>query len=272
MKKLIVAITTLSIAALAALVYKKQTPREASAATQPEQLLPETPLNHLGIIMDGSRRWAKKQGFKPWMGHEEGIKPLKEAIQFCLEHRIPHLTLYAWSLENSKRPTEEKNFLFDELAPKVHKQDFEELITRGVKISFVGDRSQFPANLAPLITDIEARTKDNTALHLAILFFYGGKEEQVAAARKLCEQVKKSGQDPQTITTEQYVAALWSSELPPIDLLIRTSGEQRLSNFLPLQSAYSELCFLQCYWPELTKEHLQRAVGQYLKIHRRFGA
>lgn len=231
----------------------------------------EKPLKHLGIIMDGNRRWAKQHGYKPWIGHERGVDPIKTTVKFCIKYHVPNLTLYVFSLENFKRPQQEISFLFDILAQKVASEEFETLYKEGVKLQFVGDRTLFPANLVSLINDIERKTKDNTKLTLSLLFCYGGQQELVAGVQKLCSQVQAGALAPQAITYEVLVNALWSNTLPPLDLVIRTAGDQRLSNFLPLQAGYSELYFLPCYWPEVTEKELEEAALYYLNHDRRFG-
>jgi len=229
--------------------------------------LEQKPLKHLGIIMDGNRRWAKKQGFKPWLGHKKGVDPVKEVISFCLEYHIPELTLYVFSLENFKRPQEELSYLFDVLAQEIASKEFDEIMQKGVRIRFIGDRTQFPKQLVSIIHDTETKSSAHTNLKLNLLFCYGGQQELVAAVSTLVA-IKK---DQQPITQKDLIAALWSADLPPVDLIIRTGGDQRLSNFLPVQSAYSELYFLACYWPELTRTHLREAINAYTNSKRNFG-
>jgi undecaprenyl diphosphate synthase len=230
--------------------------------------LQKQPINHLGIIMDGNRRWAQKQGLKPWLGHKEGVNPIKETISFCLEHKIKDLTLYTLSLENLKRPQEELTYLFDVLAKELASKELDDLFKNGIRVRFIGDRALFPSQLVPIINDIEKKTELNNKLNLNLLFCYGGQQELAAAAQKCCQTYHSSN----PLSTAEFKSCLWSAELPPLDLVIRTAGDQRLSNFLPVQSAYSELYFISIFWPDLTKEHLIDAALFFLKSKRNFGA
>lgn len=234
--------------------------------------LKEKPLNHMGIIMDGNRRWAKKQGFKPWIGHQEGIKPVRETIEFCLEYHISTLTLYVFSLENASRPQEELSYLFDTLAQEIVSKEFNQLFEKNIKIKFVGDRTRFPQQLKATIEDIEQKTATHTALVVNLLFFYGGQQEIASAAQKLCDSCAHNHEQYTEITFETFKSHMWSADIPPLDLIIRTAGDQRLSNFLPLQSAYSELFFTKSFWPDLTKNILIDAVTFFLNSKRNFGA
>ena len=271
MKKQALFLLTLgALVALLGLFWIWRTPQKEGSLDLSKQF-EEKPLNHLGIIMDGNRRWAKQHGFKPWIGHEEGVGPIKTTVKFCLKYHIPYLTLYVFSLENFKRPEQEVSYLFDILAQKVASEEFETLYKEGVKLQFIGDRSRFPAKLISLINDLEEKTKNNSNLTLSLLFCYGGQQELVAGVQTLCEQARAGKLDPQTITYEQFIGALWSHTLPPLDLVIRTAGDQRLSNFLPLQAGYSELYFIPCYWPEVSEKELEEAALYYLNHERRFG-
>jgi undecaprenyl diphosphate synthase len=242
----------------------------ARRAAYLQHTLANRPLNHLGIIMDGNRRWALKNGYKPWIGHRQGVEPLKTAIKFCIKMGIPHLTVYALSLENLQRPPEELAFLFDVLAKEIAGRELENLVQNGVKISFVGDRAQFPPQLITTINDIEEKSKHNQTLSLNLLFCYGGKQEILQAVRTLCAEQTTLSEDYQT-AEQQFDAALWSHNIPPVDLLIRTGGEHRISNFLLFKVAYSEICFLDCYWPNLVERDLVNAVSNFLQAQRRFG-
>lgn len=244
-------------------------------ATSLKQMLIDRPLSHLGIVMDGNRRWALKNGYKPWIGHRHGVEPLKTAVKFCIKMGIPHLTVYALSLENLQRPEEELAFLFDVLAKEIAGRELESLIQNGVKIRFVGDRAQFPPQLIATIDDIEEKSKHNQTLSLNLLFCYGGKQEILQAVKKLCAEQTVLSENYQTaeqrFTEQQFDAALWSHDIPAVDLLIRTGGEHRISNFLLFKVAYSEICFLDCYWPDLVERDLVNAVSHFMQTQRRFG-
>lgn len=228
--------------------------------------LQKKPLNHLGIIMDGNRRWAKQHGYKPWIGHRQGVEPVKEAMSFCKEHGIQHLTLYVFSLENFNRPQEELSYLFDILAQEIASKEMENLFKENVRVRFIGDRSLFPQQLVPIIADIEQKTAAHSGLYVNLLFCYGGQQEIAAAARAAA--LEKNSAISHFADFKKY---MWSAEVPGIDLIIRTAGDQRLSNFLPMQSAYSELYFTPCFWPELTKEDLKDAVIFFVSSKRNFG-
>ncbi len=243
--------------------------QQAPSSEALKQQLVLKPLNHLGIIMDGNRRWAKKHGFKPWIGHKEGVNSVKTAIEFCLEFEIKQLTLYVLSLENLKRPQEELAYLFDILAPELAGKEFDELFQRGISVRFIGDRNQFPQKLVPIIADIEQKTAHNSTMYLNLLFCYGGQQELLAAAQKICDSCAHN--KSQAIDKQTFMHALWSGALPPIDLIIRTAGDQRLSNYLPVQSAYADLYFTQVLWPDLTREHLFDAVQFFLRSKHNYG-
>lgn len=228
-------------------------------------------LRHLGIVMDGNRRWAKKKGLAAWLGHQKGTDPVRLSVEFCIEQNIPHLSLYALSLENLKRPQEELDHLFDIIEKSLTSDDFETLVRHGVKINLIGDRSKFPERLRPVLADIEQKTENGTALTLNILFCYGGQQEIVAAAQALARMTHKGALSPDAITPTLFEEQLWLKDSPAADLIIRTGGCNRLSNFLTWHSAYSELMFTTTYWPDITKQDLHDAVVQFMDIKRNFG-
>ncbi len=229
-------------------------------------------IKHLGVIMDGNRRWAKKSGLSPWIGHRKGVEPVKATISFCLKHNIPYLTLYAFSLENFKRSQQELDFLFNTLAQEIASKELGELFEQGIKVRFIGDRSLFPSQLVPIINDIEEKTAGGTRMELTILFCYGGRQELFEAAKKLAHEVKEGRVDSSMITQKDFEACLWTGNLPTPELIIRTGGMCRLSNFLPYQAAYSELYFLKCFWPDITEDHLIDALLWLKDRPRNFGA
>lgn len=237
-----------------------------------QELITQHPITHLGIIMDGNRRWAKMHGYKPWIGHKHGIEPVRTVTNFCLHYGIPYLTLYVFSLENFQRPEEEKSFLFDILAQDVAKNTFDEIAQKQVRVQFVGDRTRFPEKLKKLITDLEEQTALNTRLTLTLLFCYGGQQEIVAAAQSLCKQIIMNGETPNAITAQRFEQHLWTSNLPPVDLTIRTGYYQRLSNFMSYRAAYSDLYYPACHWPDLTEQHLIDAVRYYTQSAHNRGA
>jgi len=229
-------------------------------------------IQHLGIIMDGNRRWARKHGYKPWIGHKQGVTPVKTTLEFCLKHAIPHVTLYAFSLENFKRPKDELDYLFNLLAKELAAKELNALFEKGIKVQFIGDATQFPVQLQKTIQTVEEKTAQGTHLTLHLLFCYGGQQEIIAATQRIAQDVAAGALNPEDLTSEIFEQKLWLSDAPRPDLIIRTGGAKRLSNFLTYQSAYSELCFLDCYWPEITEDDLALAVNQYEVTQRNFGA
>lgn len=220
--------------------------------------------------MDGNRRWAKRHGLLAWYGHREGMEAVRTVIDFCLEKGIDYLSLYAFSLENFKRPTVEKWYLFNYLA----KQAEEELpifIEKGVCVRFVGDRDFFPKSLRPMCARIEKETAHCDCLYLNLLFCYGGQQELVAGIKDIVRDIKAGNLAEEDVTEERINHYLWTGAIPAPDLIIRTGGMQRLSNFLLYQAAYSELCFLDCMWPELSKEHLEKVIGSFGQCKRNYG-
>jgi undecaprenyl diphosphate synthase len=230
------------------------------------------PINHLAIIMDGNRRWAKKHALQPWIGHERGVKPVKEAITFCLEQKIPYLTLYAFSLENFNRPAQELSFLFNVLAQQIASQELQMIFDQGVKVIFSGDETKFPDTVRPVIAQVTEKTKNNTQLTLTILFCYGGQQELVAASKAIAQEIKNGSLKPQDITETTIHDHLWTAHLPTPDLIVRTGGEKRLSNFLTFHAGYSEIFFIDTYWPDITHQDLENMVKEFHQRNRRFGA
>lgn len=237
------------------------------------ELLHEHPLKHLGLIMDGNRRWAKMRNLQPWLGHKQGLENMRMAVKFCRTYNIPYLTVYAFSLENFKRPEEELNYLFGDVAQEVARKDADELEKNGVRVQFIGDTTRFPAQTRELIQNITEKTAHNNDLILSILFCYGGQQEIIAAAQKLCADVVARGIAPATITAEDFERHLWTGALPEVDLTIRTGFATRLSNFLLYKVAYSDIAFVDCYWPDFTEQMLEDIVRDFVEnAHRLRGA
>lgn len=228
-------------------------------------------VKHLALIMDGNRRWARKQGLADWEGHQKGTEPVKTAVRFCVDQEIPHLSLYAFSIENFKRSEEELGHLFGIIKAGLSGEEFEELIQNGVRIRFIGERSLFPQDLRETIESLEAKTANGKKLNLNMLFCYGGRQEIASAAKQLVNDVLAKKLSVDEITPEQIQKRLWTAGTPDPDLVIRTGGEKRLSNFMPWQSTYSELLFIDKYWPEITYNDLADAVEYFANRTRRFG-
>ena len=228
-------------------------------------------IRHLACIMDGNRRWAKQYGWLPWDGHREGIKAAQRAMDFCLEQNIAYLSLFAFSLENFKRSKKELQFLFSVLPNEIKKRLVDDALKKNIRICFVGDRLQFPKDARPVIDEIERATKDGTALQVNLFFCYGARQEIMHGVKALAQKIKDGLFSLDTVTDEQFEACLWTAGIPSPELIIRTGGVQRLSNFLLYQAAYSELYFLNCFWPEITSEHLQQALNSFGHRQRNFG-
>jgi len=261
MIKKIITLLILCCSISALYYYKKQKLDTTDQST-------ETSLHHLAIIMDGNRRWARERNLKPWLGHKQGIEAVKIAVQFCIKKNIPYLSLYAFSLENFKRSAQELEYLFDILAQELAGSILDECLKHNIKMVVVGDRTQFPAQLRETLNKIEKLTENNTHLYLNILFCYGGRQEINAAVKKIISENIPA----ETITDETLTHHMWNSSIPDPDLIIRTGNTHRLSNFMLYQAAYSELYFMDCYWPDVTEKHLQQAVDSFTHSQRRFGA
>ncbi len=228
-------------------------------------------LQHLAMIMDGNRRWAKKNAMDLFLGHSKGgVDAAKRAIAFCIEKNIPYLSLYAFSQENLRRSTDEKNFLFSLIVQQAE-QFIDECKKYEMKVLFVGDRTLFPEQTRASIALIEEKTKQYARLQIAVLFCYGGRQEIVAATKEIAKRVVAGEIAIDKINESLFERYLWSYPFPAPDLIVRTGKVKRLSNFLLYQSAYSELCFLDILWPELTSKHLQEMYDAFMETKRNFG-
>ena len=226
---------------------------------------------HVAIIMDGNGRWAKKRYLPREAGHYAGMKAVRETVRACCDIGLENLTLYAFSSENWKRPKTEVGALMG-LFRTYFRSDMDELVERNVKMRIIGHRGRVAADIQQMILDSESRTAKNTGMNLTFAFDYGGQEEIVAAAQELARAAREGRLDPETITPELFAARLFTSGLPEPDLVIRTSGEHRLSNFLLWQSAYAELLFLDTLWPDFDRAALDAALAKFAGRERRFGA
>ena len=228
-------------------------------------------MQHLAFIMDGNRRWAKSAGIAAAQGHKQGKETARLAIDFCIKNNIKYLSLYTFSLENFSRSKVEQEVIFSILVDSIT-GELHEFIEQGVRIRFVGDRTKFPAHLMQAIANAEEQTKTLHTLHLNILFCYGGQQELVHAVKAIATQVAAGELAVGDITKDTVSNALWTAGVPNPDLIVRTSGVNRLSNFLLYQAAYSELAFLDCHWPEITEAHLQKCVDDFHATKRNYGA
>jgi undecaprenyl diphosphate synthase len=228
-------------------------------------------ITHLACIMDGNRRWAKKQGWLSTDGHREGVRAAERVVNFCLDNAIPYLSLYTFSTENLKRPAEEQHFLFNVLFQEIYEQWIPQLQAKDVRISFIGDRALFPAKVRTICEQVEQKTSHAKTLHLNFLFCYGGRQEIVAGVKKIIAEVQQGILKPEAVNEQVIQDHLWSAHIPVPEIIIRTGGMARLSNFLLFQAAYSELFFLDCLWPELTQIHLQQVATTFAQRQRNFG-
>jgi undecaprenyl diphosphate synthase len=226
---------------------------------------------HVAIIMDGNGRWAKKRYLPREAGHYAGMKAVRETVRAACDMGLENLTLYAFSSENWKRPKTEVGALMG-LFRTYFRSDMDELVERNVKMRIIGHRGRVASDIHQMILDSESRTARNTGMNLTFAFDYGGQEEIVAAAQELARAAREGRLDPETITPELFAARLFTNGLPEPDLVIRTSGEHRLSNFLLWQSAYAELLFLDTLWPDFDRAALEEALAKFAGRERRFGA
>jgi undecaprenyl diphosphate synthase len=228
-------------------------------------------LTHIAIIMDGNGRWAKAHHLPKFAGHKKGVDAVRGVVETCANMDIEYLTLYAFSSENWNRPVDEVNDLMGLLKIYLTKE-IKELHKKNIRISFIGSRDRLRKNIIDLINDAEKKTENNRKLHLILALNYGGQEEIVNAVRKIAEQVKGGALNPKSISTKMFADHLYTKSIPEPDLIIRTSGEKRLSNFMLWQAAYSEFVFQDILWPDFTKDTLMEAVEEYYRRDRRYGA
>jgi undecaprenyl diphosphate synthase len=225
---------------------------------------------HTAIIMDGNGRWAEQRGLPRSAGHRVGVEAVRRTVRAAMELGIPYLTIYSFSSENWARPATEIDDLMG-LMRRFIRRDLADLHKNGVRISVIGERDRVDSELLALIDEAVVLTADNAALKLQIAFNYGSRAEIAKAARRLAERVQRGEITPNDITPEALGAELDTHGVPDPDLLIRTSGEVRLSNFLLWQSAYTEFVFLDAYWPDFGRELLEKAIDEYRGRNRRFG-
>ncbi len=240
---------------------------DAAAAVPQAALVP----SHVAIIMDGNGRWATRRSLPRLAGHRAGVEAVRRTIRATMEAGIAWLTLYAFSSENWRRPAAEvtdltgllRHFLRNEVA---------ELDEHGVRLRVIGDRTRFDRDIQTELAAAEQRTAGNAKLNLVVALSYGGRAEIVAAARAIAEAARAGTLDPAALDESVFAAGLSTAGIPDPDLIIRTSGEQRLSNFLLWQSAYAELLFLDVLWPDFGPEHFAEALAEFNRRERRFGA
>ena len=237
----------------------------------PTNILDATLPRHIAIIMDGNGRWAKERHLPRAAGHREGAEAVRRTVTACRELGIAYLTIYAFSSENWKRPAKEVDDLMGLLRVYLQRE-IRELDEKDVCLRIIGDRTGLASDICSLIEKNEETTKDNKSMVLTIALNYGGQAEIVEAAKKLALAVKKGDMDIEDIDEESFSKHLYTKDTPDPDLIIRTSGEKRLSNFLLWQSAYAELMFVDQNWPDFDKESLVSVIQNFASRDRRFGA
>lgn len=220
--------------------------------------------------MDGNGRWATKQGKKRFAGHNRGAKTVSKIVEEAAKEKIEYLTLFAFSTENWNRPKEEVNVLMKLLVNSL-RREFTKLTKNNIKLSSIGNIDSLPRIVQEELSYVKNKTKNNTGMVLTLALNYGGKEEIVDAVKSISNKVKNSIISPEKVDESTIIDHLYTRNLPPVDLLIRTSGEERISNFLLWQIAYAELYFTKTLWPDFTKEDLNKALSDYCKRERRFG-
>src|SRR5215510_4975203 len=225
---------------------------------------------HVAIIMDGNGRWASERGLPRSEGHRRGVEAVRRTVRAAMELGLQYLTIYSFSSENWARPASEIDDLMG-LMRRFIRRDLAELNDNGVRISVIGERERVDSELLGLIDEAMALTSDNAALNLQIAFNYGSRREIARAAQRLAERGLAGEMTPQQITPEALSAVLDTHGLPDPDLLMRTSGELRLSNFLLWQSVCTEFVFLDAFWPDFGREHLEQAIDEFRRRNRRFG-
>ena len=231
-----------------------------------KDIVKSTNLRHIAIIMDGNRRWAKEKFLPSAVGHQKGVESLKKTMRIFDEYGIKYLTVYAFSTENWKRKKEEVEFLMGLLA-KTLSNELDEMHKENVKIKFLGNLEKLNSELIKIVRNAEEKTKNNTGVNLNIAFNYGARDEITNAVKAII----KSGINAEEITEETVSKYLYTRDIPDPDLLIRTGGEKRISNYLLWQLAYSELYVTDTFWPDFDRNELDKAIKEYEHRNRRFG-
>ncbi len=237
---------------------------------KPEQTgLPEVLPEHIAFIMDGNGRWAKKRGLPRKFGHREGAKNFRRIARYCKDIGIKNITFYAFSTENWKRPKDEVDAIIELFREYI--VDVRNYIGEEVRVLFLGDKSIFDDDLQKKMIDLEEDTKDNAQMTMLLAINYGGRDEVVHVSKILAQQAANGELNPADITEDMFGTYLYTKDVPDVDLMIRPSGELRLSNFLIWQSAYAEFYFTDVLWPDFVPEELEKAIADFAGRSRRFG-
>lgn len=238
------------------------------AVSSPAALPP--PPFHVAIVMDGNGRWAKAHGLPRVAGHRRGAEAVRQAVRSAIDFGVSHLTLFGFSSENWRRPPQEVDDLMGLLRLYL-RAEVAELHSAGIRLRIIGDRTRLGSDIVELIEGAEALTRDNRALALTIALSYGGRQDIVQATRRLSAEVQAGRLAPSAIDETLIARSLWTADLPDPDLVIRTSGERRVSNFLLWQSAYAEFVFLDTFWPDFGKSDFEYAIREFHGRERRYG-
>ncbi len=222
--------------------------------------------NHIGFIVDGNRRWAKERGLPTFQGHVAGYRAVHEVTRACFDAGVTYVTTYIFSTENWKRSEDEVTSLM-KLVLKIAVDDLHIFQDNNIRVKIIGSRERLDKKVLKAIENVEAKTADNTRGTLAVCFNYGGQQEIADA----CKKIIQSGVDPDNISPQLIEQNLYAPEIPPIDIVVRSSGEQRLSNFMLWRAAYSELMFIEKFWPDMTKGDVAGILEEYSRRSRRFG-
>ena len=237
----------------------------------PSHFDPPPPPRHVAIIMDGNGRWARARGLSRTAGHKRGAEAVRAVVGGALDLSIAYLTLYGFSSENWKRPPAEVDDLMGLLRLYLQ-SEIAEFSKKGIRLRVIGQRGRFARDIVSLIEEAEARTRDNAALNLTVALSYGGRGEIAAAARRIAEEVAAGRLRPEEVDEGSFASHLATAGIPDPDLVIRTSGEKRLSNFLLWQTAYAELVFTERLWPDFAKRDLEDAIREFHQRERCYGA
>jgi undecaprenyl diphosphate synthase len=225
---------------------------------------------HIGVIMDGNGRWARARGKPRTEGHLAGVKALRRLVELSIRYGVGYLTVFSFSSENWTRPRDEVRFIFS-LLHRFVASDLESLIRNNVRVRIIGSRNGLDGSTRRLIDDVEAKTAGNTGLNLVVAFNYGGKAEIASAARRLAEAVAAGKLKPEEVNEATLARELYTAGMPDPDIIVRTSGERRFSNFLLWQGAYSELIFVEENWPDFDERTFLNVLEEYAGRERRFG-
>jgi undecaprenyl diphosphate synthase len=248
----------------------KHMPTSSSSLPEASELIRQSGLRHIAIIMDGNRRWAKQRHLPTLVGHKQGVDALKKLVRYCGNIGIEALTVYAFSTENWNRSSDEVGYLM-KLFLEALSAELDALHENNVRIRFIGDLSSFPSALQELIHQAHTKTAQNTGVQFQIAANYGGRQEMVQAMQQLGREIQTEKLQPEEISEAHIQAHLYTRDLPEPDLLIRTGGEFRISNYLLWQCAYAEFYVTETLWPDFSPEALNEAIQEFIRRERRFG-